>query len=67
MLDDTQCFVGQARAAGVEVEFEIAPNEQHIYPFTAGRDARADEGVTIIRNWLQATLAQQTIPTLTHP
>lgn len=65
LLDDSQRFVDQARAVGVEVEFEIAPNEQHIYPFAAGRDARADESVRSIGTWLQAKLAQQTSPTPT--
>lgn len=56
LLDDSRRFVDRARAAGVEVEFEIAPDEQHIYVFAAGRDARADATVRTTAEWLRAVL-----------
>ncbi|NMO04687.1 alpha/beta hydrolase [Gordonia sp. TBRC 11910] len=56
LLDDSRRFVDRARATGVEVEFEIAPEEQHIYMFAAGRDATADATVKAIGDWLRATL-----------
>jgi epsilon-lactone hydrolase len=60
LLDDSRRLVDRARAAGVEVEFEIAPDQQHIYPLGAGRDPQADATVKNAAGWLRSVLDRPT-------
>lgn len=43
-----------ARAAGVDVTFTIGRGMQHVYPFMAGYDARADEEIDRMAAWYRA-------------
>ena len=42
-----------ARAAGVEVELEIYPGQQHVFQFLAGVDSDADESIQKIGNLIK--------------
>ncbi|GEL20038.1 alpha/beta hydrolase [Pseudonocardia asaccharolytica] len=56
LLDDTERFADKARAAGVPVTLRIEPEQQHVYPYMAGRAPESDAAIADIGAWLVATL-----------
>lgn len=56
LLDDSERLAARARDAGVEVEFSVAPGQQHVYPFMVGRAPEADDTVGAAGSWLRRKL-----------
>lgn len=56
LADNVDRFAERARAAGVEVEVQRQPGQQHVYVFMAGRAPEADETVRNAGLWLRAKL-----------
>jgi monoterpene epsilon-lactone hydrolase len=54
LLDDAQRLHDRAREHGVEVEIAVSPDQQHVFPFMAGRAAEADEAVSAAGAWIAA-------------
>lgn len=54
LLSDATRLAALAGAAGVDVTFDVAPGEQHVFPLQAGRLASADAGVAAIADWYRA-------------
>lgn len=56
LLDDSKAFYDRARAAGVDVSLEIAPDMQHVFHFLAGAAPEADEAIARAGAWLRTQL-----------
>lgn len=54
LLDDAVRLHELAEKCGVDVTFTIGSGMQHVYPFMAGRDPRADEEIRTIAAWYRA-------------
>ncbi|MGY3567765.1 alpha/beta hydrolase [Sinomonas sp. RB5] len=54
LLDNATRLVERAQAAGVEVTLSIAPGQQHVFPFLAGRAPEADQEIAKIAQWYRA-------------
>ncbi len=54
LFDDSVRLNDIASKAGVDVTFSIGKNQQHVYPFQAGRLPRADEEIKLMANWYLA-------------
>lgn len=50
-----------AQNAGVDVTFDVAPGQQHVFPLQAGHLAAADSAITTMADWYRARRAA------THP
>ncbi|KNG80617.1 hypothetical protein ANOM_011138 [Aspergillus nomiae NRRL 13137] len=57
LQDDSERFAELARKAGVEVELELAEEQQHVHVFMAGRAAEADITIQNVGRWLQQKLS----------
>lgn len=53
LYSDATRLVELATTAGVNVTFDVAENQQHVYPFQAGNLDRADQAITDIAAWHQ--------------
>jgi acetyl esterase/lipase len=53
LQDDSVRFAELARKAGVEVELEMADEQQHVHVFMAGRAIEADVTIQNVGRWLQ--------------
>jgi monoterpene epsilon-lactone hydrolase len=56
LLDDGRRLAERAKAAGVEVQFDIFPELQHTFHFSAGRAPEADEAIRRIAGWVRPKL-----------
>jgi epsilon-lactone hydrolase len=56
LLDDAARLVDAARAAGVEVNYDVYPEQQHVFHFLAGAAPEADQAVRDIAQWLRPRL-----------
>ncbi|WP_081433205.1 alpha/beta hydrolase fold domain-containing protein [Nocardia farcinica] len=56
LVSDTERFAERARAAGVDIHYEIAPGMQHSFAFLAGRAPEADDAVAHMAAWLRRHL-----------
>ena len=57
MLADNATRLGdKARAAGVDVEVEVVPDMQHVFPFMAGNSKIADQTVQKIGHFIKTNL-----------
>ncbi len=56
LLDDSQRFADKARGSGLDVTFTISPEQQHVYPFMAGRAPEADAAVREAGDWVRPKL-----------
>ncbi|MQA13193.1 MAG: alpha/beta hydrolase fold domain-containing protein, partial [Pseudonocardiaceae bacterium] len=56
LQDNAERFADQATASGVEVKLEIAPGQQHVYPFMAGRAPEADATIANAAAWARPKL-----------
>ncbi|WP_369045530.1 alpha/beta hydrolase [Sinomonas sp. P10A9] len=54
LLDNATRLVDKAQAAGVDVTLSIAPGQQHVFPFLAGRAPEADQEIAKIAQWYRA-------------
>ena len=54
LFSDATRLEALARAAGVDVTFDVAHGEQHVFPLQAGNLASADAGVAAIADWYRA-------------
>ena len=54
LFDDSVRLNELAKKAGVDVTFSIGKNQQHVYPFQAGRWASADEEIALMAQWYLA-------------
>jgi epsilon-lactone hydrolase len=54
LFDDSVQLQARAEKFGVDVTFSVGAGQQHVYPFLAGREARADEEITAIADWYRA-------------
>jgi acetyl esterase/lipase len=57
LFDDAVRLNALAERHGVDVTFSIGKGQQHVYPFLAGREPRADEEVAAIARWYRASEA----------
>lgn len=51
LLDNATRLVERAKAAGVDVTLSVAPGQQHVFPFLAGRAPEADQEIAKIAQW----------------
>lgn len=56
LLDDSSRLVAAARAAGVEVKYDVYPEQQHVFHFLAGTAPEADQAVRDLADWLRPRL-----------
>lgn len=56
LLDDSRMLADRMRAAGVDVQLEVAPGELHTFQMTAGNTAAADDAIGRAGAWLRQTL-----------
>jgi monoterpene epsilon-lactone hydrolase len=56
LLDDAARLVDAARAAGVEVKYDVYPEQQHVFHFLAGTAPEATQAVQDIAEWLRPRL-----------
>jgi len=54
LFSDATRLDALARAAGVDVTFDVAHGEQHVFPLQAGNLSSADAGVAAIADWYRA-------------
>ncbi|WP_170153207.1 alpha/beta hydrolase [Roseiarcus fermentans] len=54
LLDDASRLAEAARAAGVDVTYEVWPEQQHVFQFLAGTAPEADDAVAKLAGWLRA-------------
>ena len=54
LYDDAVRLNALAAEAGVDVTFSVGEGMQHVYPFMAGRHARADEEIHRVADWYRA-------------
>lgn len=57
LKDGGTMFAERARAAGVEVVEEVAPEQQHVFHFLAGYAPEADESIAAIAEFLRKHLS----------
>jgi acetyl esterase/lipase len=56
LLDDSRLFADHARRAGVEVQLDIFPDQQHTFQMAAGRAPEADDAIDRFATWVQPKL-----------
>lgn len=56
LLDDSRNIVARAKAAGVEVKFDIVPEMQHVFHFLAGTAPEADKAIADMAAWFRPKL-----------
>jgi acetyl esterase/lipase len=56
LQDNAERFAERAREAGVDVELEIAPGQQHVYVFMAGKAKESDSTIGHAADWLRPKL-----------
>jgi acetyl esterase/lipase len=56
LLDDGRRLAEPARNAGVDMRFDIFPELQHTFHFSAGRAREADEAIRRLADWVQPKL-----------
>lgn len=56
LLDDSRRFVDKARKAGVDVRFDIYPDQQHVFQFMAGNAPEADKAIRDLAGWVRPHL-----------
>jgi monoterpene epsilon-lactone hydrolase len=56
LLDDGRRLAQRARNAGVDVRFDIFPELQHTFHFSAGRAPEADEAIRRLADWVRPKL-----------
>lgn len=54
LFDDSVQLHARAEKYGVDVTFSVGQGQQHVYPFLAGRDPRADAEIAAIAAWYAA-------------
>lgn len=54
LLDNATRLVERAQAADVDVTLSVAPGQQHVFPFLAGRAPEADQEIAKIAQWHSA-------------
>ncbi|MFI0730438.1 alpha/beta hydrolase [Streptomyces sp. NPDC021225] len=54
LFEDSERLVDLAENAGVDVTFSIGKGMQHVFPFQAGRLARADEEIASMAAWYRS-------------
>lgn len=53
LQDNAERFADKLRAADVDVRLEIAPGQQHVHPFMAGRAPEADATIAGAAEWVR--------------
>jgi monoterpene epsilon-lactone hydrolase len=56
LLSDAERLAERAERAGVSVDFSIAPDQQHVFTFMAGRAPEADHSINAAGTWLRRRL-----------
>jgi acetyl esterase/lipase len=56
LLDDSRLFAQHARIAGVEVQLDVFPDQQHTFQMAAGRAPEADDAIDRFATWARAKL-----------
>jgi monoterpene epsilon-lactone hydrolase len=56
LLDDGRRFAELAGNAGVDVQVEIFPEQQHTFQMAAGRAPEADEAIQKLAEWVRPKL-----------
>jgi acetyl esterase/lipase len=54
LFEDSERLVALAESAGVDVTFSVGKGMQHVFPFQAGRLARADEEIASMAAWYRS-------------
>lgn len=53
LLSDAERLADRLKSAGVEISFDIWPEQQHVHAFMAGRAAEADEVINDAAAWIK--------------
>jgi epsilon-lactone hydrolase len=56
LLDDSVRFEKKAKAAGVDIKFDIYPEMQHVFHFMAGNAPEADDAIAKLAAWVKPKL-----------
>ena len=56
LLDDSRRLADRARAAGVDVQFDVFPEMQHVFQFAAGVAPEADDAIRKLAQWVRPKL-----------
>jgi epsilon-lactone hydrolase len=56
LLDDSRRLAERARATGVEVRLDVFPGMQHVFHFSAGHLAEADDAIRRLALWVRPKL-----------
>jgi acetyl esterase/lipase len=59
LLDDSSRLAERARSAGVDVRLDVFPELQHVFHFSAGRAAEADDAIRRLADWVRPKLGIQ--------
>ncbi|WP_280334774.1 alpha/beta hydrolase [Nocardia wallacei] len=60
LVSDTERFAERARAAGVDIRYQIVAEMQHSFAFLAGRAPEADTAIRQMTTWLRRHLGLET-------
>lgn len=63
---DATRLEARARAAGVDVTFDVATGQQHVFPLQAGRHEAADAAITAMADWYHARRSTDAHRRVTH-
>ena len=58
LLDDSRRFYERAKAAGIDITLQIAPEMQHVFHFLAGNLPEADQAIANAAAWLRPKLGR---------
>jgi acetyl esterase/lipase len=56
LLDDSRRLAERARKAGVAVELDLVPEQQHTFEMMVGRAPEADDAVRRLAEWVRPEL-----------
>jgi acetyl esterase/lipase len=56
LLDDSRMLAEHARQAGVEVQLDIFPDQQHTFQMAVGRAPEADDAIDRFATWVRPRL-----------
>jgi len=62
LQDNAERLAIRARQAGVEIELEIAPRQQHVYTFLTGRADAANQTIARVGAWARRQLGLDALP-----
>ena len=67
LLDDSRRLAHHARSAGVEVQLDIYPDQQHTFQMMVGRAPEADNAIQTLANWIRPQDSASPTTTISRP